>query len=250
MADARSLRALILAAGRGERMRPWTDTVPKPLLAVGGIPLIEYQVVALARAGVRDLVINLAHLGAQIRSQLGDGARYGVSIAYAVEGDQAADALETRGAVVHALHLLGDYPFIVTSADIVTGFNYASLAPRAAAIARGDSDAHLVLVDNRPAHPYGDMGLRDGRAVRDAVRDPVREIAREATPRYTYGNIGVFAPRLFAGIDAGRAKLFPWMYRFVDAGSVTAELYRGRWHNIGTPGELAELDRTGVHDGV
>jgi MurNAc alpha-1-phosphate uridylyltransferase len=241
MADARSLPALILAAGRGERMRPLTDTVPKPLLTVGGRTLIEHQIVALARAGIRDVVINLAHLGEQIRSHLENGARYGVSIAYAVEGDRAADALETRGAVVHALHLLGEDPFVVTSADIVTGFDYASLAPRAAAIARGDSDAHLVLVGNRPAHPDGDMGLRDGLAR--------REMTSEA-PRHTYGNIGVFAPRLFAGIDVGRAKLFPWMYRFVDAGRVTAELYQGPWHNIGTPLELAELDRAGGHDGV
>jgi N-acetyl-alpha-D-muramate 1-phosphate uridylyltransferase len=249
MADARSLRALILAAGRGERMRPLTDTLPKPLLTVGDRTLIEHQIVALARGGIRDVVINLAHLGEQIRSHLENGARYGVSIAYAVEGDRAADALETRGAVVHALHLLGEQPFVVTSADIVTGFDYASLGPRAAAIARGDSDAHLVLVGNRPSHPDGDMGLRDGLARREMTPELKSALTSEA-PRYTYGNIGVFAPRLFAGIDAGRAKLFPWMYRFVDAGRVTAELYQGPWHNIGTPFELAELDRAGGHDGV
>jgi len=229
------LRALILAAGRGSRMRPLSDRTPKPLLAAGGASLIEWQLRALARAGIDRIVINLAHLGTQIEQALGDGARYGVRIAYAVEGALAADALETRGAIVNALAALGERPFVVTSGDIVTGFDYRSLRERAAIIARGDADAHLVLVDNPPWHPGGDLGL-------------ARDRASRAPPLLTYGNIGVFAPRLFAALAPVRERLFPWFYQFIDAGRVSAEHYRGPWHNVGTPQDLAALDRA-LRDG-
>jgi len=231
------MRALILAAGRGERMRPLTDTVPKPLLTAGGRRLIEWQIEALARAGIREIVINLAHLPEQF-DVLGRGERYGVSLAYSREGERAEDALETLGGIVRALPLLGGAPFAVVSGDIVTEFDYATLAQRAREIAEGRADAHLVLVDNPPFHRHGDMGLVDGL------------IAPDATARYTYGNIGLFAPRLFAGLAAGRARLFPWLYGAARAGRVSGELFAGPWHNVGTPAELARLDAALGRPGV
>jgi N-acetyl-alpha-D-muramate 1-phosphate uridylyltransferase len=224
------MRALILAAGRGERMRPLTDNVPKPLLAAGGRRLIEWQIGALAAAGIRELVINTAHLPDQFESVLGTGKGLGVSIAYSREGDRAEDALETLGGIVRALPLLGDAPFVVASGDIVSSFDYATLRPRAAALAQGAADAHLVLVDNPLFHARGDMGLVDGR------------IAPDAAERLTYANIGVFAPRLFERLPQQRARLFPWLYTAAHAGRVTGEHFCGRWHNVGTPRELARLD--------
>jgi MurNAc alpha-1-phosphate uridylyltransferase len=224
------MRALILAAGRGERMRPLTDTLPKPLLVAGGRRLIEWQIDALVRAGVTDIVVNTAHLGHCFEPALGDGRRLGAAISYSREGERAEDALETLGGIVQALPLLGDGPFVVVSGDIVTDFDYATLHARAAALEAGAADAHLVLVDNPPFHARGDMGLVDGR------------IAPDAAPRLTYANIGVFAPRLFAGLAPQRARMFPWLYGAARAGRVTGEHYAGHWHNVGTPAELARLD--------
>jgi MurNAc alpha-1-phosphate uridylyltransferase len=224
------MRALILAAGRGERMRPLTDDTPKPLLNAGGRRLIEWQIEALARAGVRDLVINVAHLADAFERALGRGEAYGVRLAYSREGDRAEAALETLGGIVRALPLLGPDPFVVVSGDIVTDFDYSTLAAAAARLAAGAADAHLVLVDNPAFHTRGDMGLVDGR------------IAPDAEPRYTYANIGVFAPRLLAGLEPVRARLFPWLYEAARAGRVTGEHFAGRWHNVGTPAELARLD--------
>ena len=224
------MRALILAAGRGERMRPLTDATPKPLLAAGGRRLIEWQIAALVRAGLRDVVINTAHLAPRFPAALGDGAALGARIAYAQEGLQAHDALETLGGIVNALPLLGEAPFVVASGDVVTTYPYQRLAAAAQRLAAGELDAHLVLVDNPPYHPQGDMGLADGRATIQP-------------PRLTYGNIGVFAPRLFAGLPARRQRLFPWLYQFVAAGRVGAEHWTGPWANVGTPAELEELAR-------
>lgn len=222
-------RALILAAGRGERLRPLTDATPKPLLAAGGRPLIEWQVESLAAAGFRDLVVNHAHLGYQIEAALGDGGRFGVRIRYSPE----SPALETAGGIARALPFLEGGPFVVVSGDIHTDFDFASLAPRIAAIER-DPDAciaHFVLVENPPWHAAGDMGLAGGRITREA-------------PWLTYGNIGVFHPQPFRGIpDGTRLKLFPWMYRFVEEGRVTGERYAGPWDNVGTAEQLAALDR-------
>jgi MurNAc alpha-1-phosphate uridylyltransferase len=226
------LKALIFAAGRGERMRPLSDTTPKPLLAAGGKRLIEWQIEALVRAGFRELVINTAHLASQIESTLGDGARYGARIAWSHEGETADDALETLGGIVRALPLLspdGATPFVATSGDIVTDYDYRRLLPYAQAIELGVADAHLVLVDNPPSHPSGDMGLTQGRI---SLRPPL----------LTYGNIGVFAPRLFAGESPVKKKLFPWLYRAAERGRVSGERFTGRWHNVGTPAELAALD--------
>ncbi len=224
------VRALILAAGRGERMRPLTDSTPKPLLLAGGKRLIERQIESLARAGIVNLVINTAHLPAQIEAALGNGQALGVSIEYSREGDRAELALETLGGIVRALPRLSAEPFVVVSADIVTDFDYGRLGEAADAIRSGAVLAHLVLVDNPAFHPAGDMALLNGR------------IAPDGVPRLTYANIGVFSPALFAEVAPGRAKLFPWLYTFARASRVSGEHFRGSWHNVGTPAELAELD--------
>ena len=226
--------ALILAAGRGERMRPLTDATPKPLLRAGGKRLIEWQIEALVRAGVQEIVINVAHLPDQFDSALGDGRRYGAALRYSREGESADDALESLGGIVKALPWLGDAPFIVTSGDIVTEYPYHHLHAVGETQQRGDADAHLVLVENPSFHLRGDMGLTNGRI------DP------DATPRMTYANIGVFSPRLFARVasvlQGGRAPLFPWLYEAARAGRVSGEIYRGRWWNSGTPHDLAQVD--------
>jgi MurNAc alpha-1-phosphate uridylyltransferase len=221
--------AILLAAGRGERMRPLTDTLPKPLLVVGGRTLIEWQVERLVAGGFTDLVLNHSHLGELIERALGDGSRFGARIRYSHE----PRALETAGGVVQALPLLGTRPFAVVSGDIHTTFDYASLGPRVESIASdpGAHAAHFVLVDNPPYHPAGDMGLAGGRVTR-------------AGPNLTYANIAVYHPSLFAGLAVGTAlKLFPWAYRFVEEGRVTGERYDGPWDNLGTPAQLAALDR-------
>jgi N-acetyl-alpha-D-muramate 1-phosphate uridylyltransferase len=224
------MRALILAAGRGERMRPLTDGTPKPLLRAGGKRLIEWQIESLARSEVQDIVINLAHLPDQIESTLGDGERYGVALHYSREGERADDALETLGGIIKALPMLGHAPFIVASGDIVTDFPYRRLIDASDQLQQDNADAHLVLVENPPYHLRGDMGLISNRI------DP------DATPRLTYANIGLFAPRLFADVAMRRAPLFPWLYAAARAGRVTGERYAGHWWNAGTPEDLARLD--------
>jgi MurNAc alpha-1-phosphate uridylyltransferase len=223
------MRALILAAGRGERLRPLTDTTPKPLLQAAGRFLVEWQIESLVKAGFDELVVNHAHLGAMIEEALGDGRRFGAAIRYSPE----APALETAGGIAKALGMLGDEPFMVVSSDIHTDFDYATLRAPIEAIARDPASrvAHFVLVDNPPWHAGGDMGLEGGRVRRDA-------------PRLTYGNIAVFHPAIFREIVPGTwLKLFPWAYRYVDEGRVTGEHYRGPWDNVGTPAQLAALDR-------
>jgi len=222
--------AIILAAGRGERLRPLTDTVPKPLLMAGGRALIEWQVERLVRAGFTDLVVNHAHLGAMIEAALGDGSRFGARIRYSPE----SPALETAGGIAQALTLMDGAPFVVVSGDIHTDFDYAALHARIASIAfdPGSCVAHWVLVDNPAYHPRGDeMGVESGRIVRDG-------------PRLTYGNIAVFHPSIFREIAPGTVrKLFPWAYRFADEGRVTGEHYRGPWDNVGTAEQLEALDK-------
>lgn len=221
--------AIILAAGRGERLRPLTDATPKPLLAVGGKALIAWQLERLAAAGFDDVVVNHSHLGAMIERSLGDGRRFGVRLRYSHE----PKALETAGGVAQALTLLGREPVLVVSGDIHTSFDYAGLAPRIEAIAASprENAAHFVLVDNPPWHPRGDMGLAEGRVTR-------------AGPTLTYANIAVFDPALFSGIAPGTwLRLFPWAYQFVEAGRVTGERFGGDWDNVGTPDQLTALDR-------
>ena len=223
------MRALVLAAGRGERLRPLTDAVPKALLQAGGRALIDWQVERLARGGFTDLVVNHAHFGEMIEKALGDGARFGARIRYSRE----SPALETAGGIARALDLLDGEPFAVVSSDIHTEFDYARLAAPLEAIARDPAStaAHFVLVDNPPWHAAGDMGLDAGRVTRGG-------------PRLTYGNISLFHPAIFREIVPGTwLKLFPWAYRFVEEGRVTGEHFRGPWDNVGTPAQLAALDR-------
>jgi MurNAc alpha-1-phosphate uridylyltransferase len=222
--------AMILAAGRGERMRPLTDATPKPLLLAGGKSLIQWQVERLVAAGISNIVINHAWLGAQIEAALGDGARFGAAIRYSAEGE----ALETVGGIVKAMPLLGRRPFIVTSGDVYTDFPYASLIERIDEIDRRYPErvGHLVMVDNPPFHPEGDMAVNQGLAAMEGRK-------------LNYAGIGIYHPRLFDVFDVGvKAKLFPWAFDFVRQGKVSAEHYRGRWENIGTPAQLAALDRS------
>jgi MurNAc alpha-1-phosphate uridylyltransferase len=214
---------MILAAGRGERMRPLTDVAPKPLLAVGGKPLIQYHIEAFAAAGIRDIVVNLAWRGAMLRDALGDGSAFGVNLAYSDEGDYA---LETGGGIFRALPLLGDAPFVVVSGDVWTDYSFVDAATKLQSL----DVAHFVLVPNPEFHVKGDFGLAVGRAL---------EVANE---RHTYANIGVFRPEFFAGCQDGRFALAPLMYSWIREGQVSAELFTGRWRNVGTPQQLKELD--------
>ncbi len=217
------MKAMVLAAGRGERMRPLTDTLPKPLLEAGGRPLIGHLLTGLARAGIRDVVINLSWLGERIRAALGAGTDYGVRIAYSDEGPVA---LETGGGVRNALPLLGADPFVVVSGDIWTDFDFGSLKLDAAA------DAEIVLAPNPPYHPRGDFGL-EGEFV--VERGP-------AGARLTYANIGLYRPQLFTGCAPGRFPLVRLLEQAIAAGRLRGRIHHGEWVNIGTPEQLAELD--------
>ena len=214
---------MILAAGRGVRMRPLSDAKPKSLLEVGGKPLIAWQLEKLARAGFGEAVINHAHLGGMIEEALGDGARFGLSIRYSPE----REALETAGGIAHALPLLGDAPFLVVNADVYSDFDFAPLAR----LELGGRLAHLVLVDNPAQHPRGDFALEAGRVrVRGAAL-------------LTYSGVGVYAPRLFSGLAPGaKQPLAPLLRAAMAAQRVSGEHYRGRWHDIGTVERLRALD--------
>lgn len=215
------MKAMILAAGRGERMLPLTATTPKPLLPAGGRRLIEHHLAALVAAGITDIVINHGHLGEQIEAMLGDGAHYGATIRYSREGGQT---LETGGGIVKALPLLGDAPFLVLNGDIWTDYPYARL------LTRGDDPAFLVLTDNPAHHPHGDFGLHDGRVVNDAAA------------RLTFTGIAVYRPELFAGSHPGRFPLAPLLRAAAACNQVGGEHYRGAWIDVGTPQRLAEVD--------
>ena len=218
---------MILAAGRGERMRPLTDTCPKPLLPAGGKPLIVWHIERLAAAGFRELVINHAHLGAQIEAALGDGGRFGMSIRYSAEGT----ALETAGGIRTALPLLseGETPFAVVNGDVYCDYDFASL--HRAANSLGADVARLVLVPNPEHNPKGDFALADGR------------VASEGEHRLTFSGIGLYRPQLFAALEAGKpAKLAPLLRQAMAEGKVAGECHAGRWVDVGTPQRLAELD--------
>jgi len=217
------MKAMVLAAGRGERMRPITDRIPKPLVPVAGKPLIVYHLEALARAGVRDVVINLAYRGAQIREALDDGSRYGVRISYSDEGP---DPIETGGGIFKALPLLGAQPFIVVNGDVWTDFDVATL-PRL----DGGAHAHLVMVPNPPHVARGDFAL-DGDAIIESDKDD----------RFTYSGIGVFSPEFFHDCQPGKFPLRPLLIRAIAARKLEGQVYRGMWLDIGTPERLAELE--------
>jgi len=227
--------AMILAAGRGERMRPLTDHAPKPLLEAGGRPLIVHLVKALAAAGCSQLVVNTAHLGTMLEDALGDGACWGVRIAWSHEGE----ALETAGGIARARPLLGEAPFLVVNGDLWTDLGFAGFIERAvAALADPVVDAHLLLVDNPLHHPGGDFRLSAGRV----VDEPAPGAA--AAPRCTFAGIGVYRPRLFDGVASGtRAPLAPLLFDARARGALSGEHFGGGWMDIGTPQRLADLDR-------
>jgi MurNAc alpha-1-phosphate uridylyltransferase len=221
------MRAMILAAGRGERMRPLTNDTPKPLLRVAGKPLIVWHLEALARAGIADIVVNHAWLGRQIEEQLGTGAAFGVRIRYSAEGEP----LETAGGIAMALPLLGNEPFLVVNADTHTDFDFATLDRIAPRMGGAGALAHLVLVANPEHHLQGDFALEG-----DHVRN-------RGAALLTFSGIGLYAPVMFAGIRPGtRAALAPLLRSAIDAGRVTGQRYAGRWADIGTPERLARLD--------
>lgn len=215
------MKAMILAAGRGNRMRPLTDHTPKPLLVAGGRPLIQHHLERLAAAGIREIVINHAHLGEQIETRLGDGGHFGVHIRYSVE----PTALETGGGIFNALPLLGPDPFLVINGDIWTDWD-----PADARLAESDL-AHLVLVENPPHHPRGDFCLIDGR------------VHPDGDPRLTFSGIGLYSPALFEGCRPGAFPLAPLLRRAMLDGRVGGERHAGHWFDIGTPERLAKLDR-------
>lgn len=216
------MKAMILAAGRGERMRPLTERTPKPLLEAGGRPLIEHTILALAAGNFRDLVINTAHLGEQIEQAVGDGSRFGARIRYSPEHEP----LETGGGIHRALPLLGAGPFLVVNGDIATDYPYVQLHGQARGL------AHLVLVPNPSHHERGDFGLVGGLAVAEGTDE-----------RYTFSGIGVYRPELFADCTAGKFPLAPLLRRAMAEGRVTAEIYRGFWMDIGTVERLRAYDR-------
>lgn len=226
---------MLLAAGRGERMRPLTDTRPKPLLEVGGKSLVTWHIERLAHAGFTELVINHAHLGSMIEAALGTGSRYGVRIRYSPE----AQALESAGGIANARTLLGPEPFAVINADIFCSYDFARLRDLAGELSARNRLAHLVLVPNPAQHRDGDFVLSGD------------EVRVEGGIRHTFSGIGVYAQRLFTEIAPGeKAKLAPLLRKAMDQGRVGGELFLGRWVDVGTPQRLSELNRELAQGGM
>jgi MurNAc alpha-1-phosphate uridylyltransferase len=213
--------AMILAAGRGERMRPLTDTTPKPLLRIRGKPLIERHVERLAQSGIERIVVNLAWLGGMIQDHLGDGSRYGVAIHYS---EESPHALETAGGIFRALPFLEPGPFLVVNGDIFTDYDFERLR------LDDERDACIVLVPNPPQHPRGDFGLEAGLAVAAAGQ------------QYTFAGIAAYRPEFFAGCADGVFPLKPLLVRAMAARRCSAELYTGLWEDVGTPQRLEALN--------
>lgn len=220
------MQAMILAAGRGERMRPLTDRLPKPMLAVGGKPLIVWHLERLAAAGIRDIVINHAWLGHEIENALGDGSAYGVRIRYSPE----STALETAGGIAQALPLLGDAPFLVMNGDVWCDWNPAAASALAASLP--DGGAWMLMVDNPVQHPNGDFHLAsDGR------------LHAQGAPRLTYAGIAVYHPSLFKTVPRGTAMpMLPLFRQAMADGLAQGAHHTGRWTDVGTPQRLADLD--------
>jgi len=219
---------MILAAGLGERMRPLTDHVPKPLLSAAGRPLIVHLIERLERAGISELVVNVSHLAAQIERELGDGSRHGVHIVYSRE----EQALETGGGIAYALPLLGNAPFVALNSDIYCDYDFGRLAAAVSALERGALAAHLVLVDNPSHHPAGDFSLAGGK------------VSAEGMPRLTFSGIGAYSPALFAGVERGaKCQLIALLRPAMAQGRVAGEQHRGLWMDVGTPQRLADLER-------
>ena len=212
--------AMILAAGRGERMRPLTDHTPKPLLKVHDKPLIVWHIERLKKAGISQLVINHAHLGEQIEHALGDGSAFGVSIAYSPE----ETALETGGGIAHALPLLGEQPFLVVNGDVWTDINYAALA-----LYEGDA-AHLVLVNNPSHNPNGDFALNKGR------------VSVDGSDKLTFSGVGLYQPHLFSDQSEECFPLAPLLRNAMSQNTVSGQHHQGIWTDVGTPERLAEIN--------
>ena len=227
-----SMKTMILAAGRGERMRPLTDHTPKPLLQVGGKPLVVWHLERLARAGLRGIVINYAHLGEQIPAALGDGSTWELNICYSPE---PPGALETAGGIARALPLLGNSPFLVVNGDIFCDWNPV----QALGLPEKGKLAHLVLVDNPPHHPQGDFSLEG-----EQVANVYSGLAEAGGRRLTFSGIGIYHPELFSGLNPDQpAKLAPLLKAAANKGLVSGEYYGGRWVDVGTPERLAQLDK-------
>jgi MurNAc alpha-1-phosphate uridylyltransferase len=225
-------RALIFAAGRGERMRPLSDTTPKPLLSAGGKRLIEWHLEALARIGVREVVVNTSHLAEQFPTALGDGARWNLCIHYSYEGPEP---LETGGGMLRALPLLGAAPFIAVNGDIRTDFDFSTLPQNPTGL------AHLVLVDNPPHHPQGDFALSHDGRLRDPSPHPGPLEQAGEGEKLTFAGIGVYRPELLAGQRPGKYSVVPILRAAMRAGQVSGEHFRGAWSDVGTPQRLANL---------
>ena len=235
------MKAMILAAGRGERMRPLTDHTPKPLLEVGGKPLIVWHIEKLVQAGITELVINHAHLGAQIEAALGDGSRYGSQIQYSRE----TSALETAGGIANALTMLGNQPFAVINSDIYCDYDFARLPERAALLQANGDAAHLVLADNPAHHPQGDFCLDGNRIMPTEAPhlNPQSAIRNPQSTLLTFSGIGLYHPGLFSHIPSGSvAPLAPLLREQIALGRVSGEHHTGLWVDVGTPQRLQELD--------
>ncbi len=217
------MKAIILAAGRGERLRPLTDVTPKPLLKVGGKYLIEYHLLSLYRAGFRDVVINIAWLGQQIIDALGNGEKYNLNLVYSNERNQA---LETGGGIYNALPLLGNAPFLVVNADVWTDYPFEKLYEFPL-----QDKAHLVLVDNPPHHEKGDFAIVDNRLV-DASEN-----------LFTYSGLGVYSVDFFENNQAGKFSLAPIIRDYISVYKISGELYKGCWVDVGTEQRLNKLDK-------
>ncbi|MCU7799372.1 MAG: nucleotidyltransferase family protein [gamma proteobacterium symbiont of Lucinoma myriamae] len=229
------MKAMILAAGRGERMRPLTDTVPKPLLQIADKSLIEYHIEALVKAGITELVINHAWLGEKIEAQLGDGSRYDANIQYSHE----QQALETTGGIKHALHLFDNEPFIVVNGDVFSDYPFAQLISSSECLLTSSSSndimAHLVLIINPDHNVNGDFYCSDS-IVSDQPKAPPAK-------RYTFSGIACYHPDFFHSIEAGKQALAPMLRTAMATQQVSGEIYQGNWWDIGTPERLEELNR-------
>ena len=216
------MKAMILAAGLGNRMRPLTDHKPKPLLEIDGKPLIVYHIEKLSAAGFTEIIINIAHLGYMIPEALGDGTEWGIKITYSDEQEEGA--LESAGGIVKALPLLGDQPFLVVNGDVWCDYEFD------AKFDLNDDLAHLVLVDNPDHNTNGDFGLEEGR------------VANDGTVKHTFSGIGYYSPKLFETLSYGTAPLAPLLRQAMTLDKISGELYNGEWRDIGTPERLAEIN--------
>ena len=216
------MKAMILAAGRGERLRPLTDETPKPLIKVAGKSLIEYHLENLARAGFKEIIINTAWLAEKVHQQLGDGSKYGVTIRYSDEGK----ALETAGGIIHALPLLGDEPFLVVNGDIWCDLDFSTLEEL-----KPSAQAHLILINNPEHNPSGDFALQKGL------------IENAGKPMHTYSGIGIYSPEFFERQKLGTLPLAPILRKKCEASLISGELYNGMWTDVGTIQRLDELEK-------